>query len=194
MAKKKETTKAGNKTQEAETKIKPAYLAAAALAFIAIVVASYFIVSGLYSNSNPTGSFSTFRSNFYYAPRVAIYATAYNGTVMSGTVGCATAIIENIVASTQAHRNSSTIDFFIINQTKCTYVSGLGKSNGTETTLARVPQHGRCRADNIHKLQPDQRDNNQAGLSLHLGRQALPQRVRRCDGARVIFTTPVCAF
>ncbi len=136
MAKKKETTKAGNKTQEAETKIKPAYLAAAALAFIAIVVASYFIVSGLYSNSNPTGSFSTFRSNFYYAPRVAIYATAYNGTVMSGTVGCATAIIENIVASTQAHRNSSTIDFFIINQTKCTYVSGLGKSNGTETTLA----------------------------------------------------------
>jgi hypothetical protein len=133
MAKKKDS-KATNKTQEMETKVKPVYLIAAAIAFLAIVVISYFVVSGLY-NSNPQGSFSVFKSNFYSAPRVAIYATAYNGTVMSGTVGCATAIIENIVASTQSHRNSSTIDFFIINQTKCTYVAGLGKSNGTETSL-----------------------------------------------------------
>jgi hypothetical protein len=135
MAKKKDS-KEGNKAKETAAKTNPVYLAAAIIAFVAIVAVSYLVVSGIYSNSNPQNSFSTFRSNFYSAPRVAIYATAYNGTVMSGTVGCATAIIENIVASTQAHRNSSTIDFFIINQTKCTYVSGLGKSNGTETSLA----------------------------------------------------------
>ena len=117
-----------------DSKLRMTYTIAAAIAFVAIVAASYFAISTLYHGTT-SGGFSAFKANFYSAPRVAIYATAYNGTVLSGTVGCATAIIENIVANAQAHRNSSTIDFFIINQTACTYVAGLGMSNGTETTV-----------------------------------------------------------
>ena len=133
MAKKKDP-KEGNSKRGGEPKVKTQYLIIAAVAFVAIVAISYLVVSGFYSG-NPSTSFSVFKNNFYSAPRVAIYATAYNGTVMSSTIGCATAIIENIVANAQAHRNSSTIDFFIVNQTLCTYVRGLGMSNGTETSL-----------------------------------------------------------
>ena len=134
MAKKKEAKASGSTAKETNTK--PAYLVAAIVVFIAVVAVSYLLVSKFYTGTNPSSSFSAFKSNFDSAPRVAIYATTYNGTVMSGTVGCATAIIENIVASKQAHRNSSTIDFFMVNQTDCTYVSGLGTGNGTETSIS----------------------------------------------------------
>ena len=134
MAKKKEQ-KADGSAQRNEQKTKATYLVVAAIAFVVIVAVSYLVARGLNFNPNPSSDFSTFKANFDSAPRIAIYATAYNGTVMSSTIGCATEIIENIVANAQFHRNSSTIDFFIINQTRCTYVSGLGASNGTETSL-----------------------------------------------------------
>jgi hypothetical protein len=131
MAKKKEQ-KADGSVQSKQTMA--TFLIAAAITFVAVVAISYFVMGGFF-NPNHSGSFAVFKSNFDSAPRVAIYATSYNGTVMSSTVGCATAIIENIVANAQAHRNSSTIDFFIVNQTRCLYVAGLGNSNGTETSL-----------------------------------------------------------
>jgi len=64
------------------------------------------------------------------------FATAYNGTVESGTVGCATAIIEQIIANRTYHRNSSTIDFNIIaNQTSCIRTVGPGgKTSNTFVT------------------------------------------------------------
>lgn len=83
-----------------------------------------------------TVSFETFLNNFNSAQRIAIYATAYNGTILSSTVGCATAIIQKIVGSQQMHRDSSTIDFYVINETTCTYAeNGLGhQTNGYITT------------------------------------------------------------
>jgi|GEM_PF-1369674 hypothetical protein len=101
---------------------------------VAIIGAAIFAGSYMTQNGN---DFNTFKSNFNSAPRVAIFVTAYNGTVLSSTVGCATAIIEEVASSRTYHRNTSTIDFDILNQTSCIKSSGLsGKpSNYTITTL-----------------------------------------------------------
>ena len=131
-------------SQKEEEKHKSAntYIIVAAIVFIVVAAAVYELV-GIVFKSNTSGSFGTFKSNFNSAQRVAIYATAYNGTVLSSTVGCATMIIENIVGSSQTHRNASTIDLFIINETRCTYTMGLGLgSNGTETSLSDCLNRG----------------------------------------------------
>lgn len=96
---------------------------AAIIIVIAIIGAAIF--AGLSISQSQEGSFSTFKSNFDSAPRVAITVTAYNGTVLSGTVGCATAIILQIASSQNTHRNTSTIDFSIINQSSCLEAKGL---------------------------------------------------------------------
>ena len=107
----------------------------AAAIIIIIAIIGFAIVAGSFGN-NQTTNFNTFRNNFNSAPRVEIFITAYNGTVLSGTAGCATAIIEEIVASKTNHRNSTTIDFNIINQTSCVRESGLGtRANYTNSTL-----------------------------------------------------------
>ena len=90
---------------------------------IAIIGAAIF--AGMSITQNQGGSFETFKSNFNSAPRVAITVTAYNGTVLSGTVGCATAVILQIASSQNTHRNTSTIDFSIINQSSCLEAKGL---------------------------------------------------------------------
>jgi hypothetical protein len=97
--------------------------AAIGIVVIAIIVAGA-LAFGL--NRSPPTSISTFLSNFYSAPRVAIYTTAYNGTQISSTIGCASALIESVVGSPSHHRNASTIDFFAINGTSCTYELGIG--------------------------------------------------------------------
>lgn len=100
-------------------------------------VAAIGIVLYLNSQSSAGGGLSAFKSSFQTAPRVAIFATAYNGTVLSSTVGCATAIIENVVGSRTSHRNASTIDFYILNRTSCTFLKyGLGSRSNNYTTTA----------------------------------------------------------
>lgn len=93
---------------------------------VIIVVIAGAAVYGL-SSTKGTG-FSTFKSGFDSAPRVAIYATGYNGTALSATIGCATAVIESVVGSPTSHRNASTIDLFVINQTACAYENGIGST------------------------------------------------------------------
>lgn len=74
---------------------------------------------------HPT-SFSAFLAKFDSAPRVAIYTGGNNGTAISSTVGCASAVIEAAVGSSTHHRDPNTIDFFVINQTACAYENGIG--------------------------------------------------------------------
>jgi len=113
---------------------------AVAVVVIVIIAAAAFAIYTYYNSisGQHSASFSTFESNFNSAQRVAIFATAYNGTVLSSTVGCATAVIVQIVSSQAHHRDPGTIDYYVINQTSCVYAAGgLGKptSNYTTTSL-----------------------------------------------------------
>jgi hypothetical protein len=109
--------------------------AIAVIVFLAVAAVSYVIVNDIYSAAAP-GGFSAFKSNFDAAQRIAIYVPDYNNTVFSITGTCADKLITSIV--TYARRNSSSIDYFIVNRTSCTYVRGLGTkaSNGTTTSIA----------------------------------------------------------
>jgi hypothetical protein len=94
------------------------------IAAIVIIVAA--IAAALLYNAYGAGgaSFTTFKSTFNSAPRVGIYVVADNGTGLASTVGCATQLIEKIVATPGIHRNSSTIGFYVLNSTSCTYLAG----------------------------------------------------------------------
>lgn len=102
-----------------------------------IILAAIFASFAMDYINGGNSSFSTFKSNFDSAKRVDITVTAYNGTVLSSTIGCATQLIEQMVASKSNHRNSTTIDLSIINQTSCIKKQGLGMntSNYTITSL-----------------------------------------------------------
>jgi hypothetical protein len=120
------------KQQCARAPITP-YLVAL-IVFIAVAVVSYVIFNDLYSAATP-GGFASFKSSFNAAQRVAIYVADYNSTVFSNTGTCADKLITSMI--TYTHRNSSTIDYFIVNGTSCTYVRGLGAkaSNGTIASI-----------------------------------------------------------
>lgn len=78
-------------------------------------------------------SFATFKGNFASAPRVAIVSTYANASAFGAESNCANKIVY-VVAN---HRNASTIDYYLINQTTCTYpIGGLGHtlSIATNTT------------------------------------------------------------
>jgi hypothetical protein len=107
------------------------YVAVIGTVVIILIIAGA-LVYGLSSNS-PT-SFSTFKAGYNSASRVAIYASAgSNNTGIGSTVGCATALIEGLIGSPSSHRNASTIDFFIMNQTSCVYEHGIGGAVGNYT-------------------------------------------------------------
>ncbi len=98
---------------------------------IFIIIIVFALAGGLVYglNSGRPASFSTFQGNFNSAPRVAILVTANNGTQLAATVGCATALIQQIVASRTSHRNASTIDYYVMNATSCVFSpTGIGGS------------------------------------------------------------------
>ncbi len=67
--------------------------------------------------------FSTFKSNFDSAQRIAVLATYNNATEFNSESICFTDIIEIM----SRRRDPSTIDFFATNSTECTYSpNGLG--------------------------------------------------------------------
>ena len=93
-----------------------------AVVVVLVVVGLYYLLIGALP-----ANFNTFRSNFNAAPRVALLVTAYNGTQLSGAIGCASSLIQQMVASQSQHRNASTIDYYVLNQTECVYsTTGLG--------------------------------------------------------------------
>lgn len=116
----KRTSKA-EKERKASSDI-PGYIILVIVAIIAIIVAATLTIL-IKGQSTP---FNTFKSNFNSAKRVAIYTTGYNGSQLSSALGCSTAIIEEITGNPSIHRNSSTIDFFVLNQTSCVFEHGVG--------------------------------------------------------------------
>lgn len=138
-AKAKASSTTGKKSNTRKRGSKPAAYIAAIVIIILIIAVAIFAAGLLNtgSNNSSSASFDAFMKNYNSAPRVNIFVTSYNGTVLSGTVSCATAIIEKLVASRTNHREASTIDLNIINETTCIRSTGLGNStaNYTTTTL-----------------------------------------------------------
>lgn len=64
--------------------------------------------------------FSTFKSNFLGAQRVAIVVTSSNQSQFVVESGCATQTVQVVAHA----RNATTIDFYLLNGTTCTYPSG----------------------------------------------------------------------
>jgi hypothetical protein len=107
----------------------PSWVAVAALALVAMaaVLAAFYYLA-LPSMSNVP--FTTFKSNFDAGKRVAVFVTYGNQSQFAAESSCYTEIIHNVALS----RNASTIDFFILNSTTCTFSStGLGKAVNIST-------------------------------------------------------------
>ncbi|MCL5238920.1 MAG: hypothetical protein M1286_00385 [Candidatus Marsarchaeota archaeon] len=67
--------------------------------------------------------FSTFKSNFLSSTRIAVVAQYSNNSYSGAVLQCATQVVQVAAHS----RNASSIDFFVLNGTTCTYpVGGLG--------------------------------------------------------------------
>ena len=106
-------------------------LYAAAVIGILVVIAIILYSSSTQSNANVP--FSTFKQNFNNANRVSIAATYLTEGQFINESQCFSSIIQ-IVSHT---RLPSTIDFYLINQTSCTYSStGLGNQVTPITTNA----------------------------------------------------------
>lgn len=67
--------------------------------------------------------FSTFKNNFRSANRIALLVTYYNSSQYAYESQCFSTLIQAIAYT----RNASTIDFYLLNQTNCTFSpNGLG--------------------------------------------------------------------
>ncbi len=104
----------------------------AAVAIVLVIAAA--IITIIYMSQPP--NFSEFKTAFTSASQVAIFAR-YNGTLLgvggSSAVSCATAVIE------QLHRVPSTINFFVVNQTSCTFATrGLGANNTASSNTVNI--------------------------------------------------------
>ncbi len=53
----------------------------------------------------------------------------------SSVIGCSTQLIEQLIASKTQHRNASTIDYYVMNATQCSYSgASLGSAGGSINT------------------------------------------------------------
>lgn len=105
---------------------------------IAVAVIAVIAVLAYYSLSSPT-TFQEFKQNFNSAKEVAIYVNDTNPSTYQYAVGCAGAVIQQLVGPTSAHRDPSTVHFFIIynSSTECVYNPGtIGEVNSTYTTTS----------------------------------------------------------
>jgi|GEM_PF-2521428 len=101
--------------------------------FVLLVILAIIIIAYLAFSNFLLTPFSTFASNFHAAPRVALVVFFSNESEYVSEYTCFTRMIESIAYT----RNATTIDFFIINGTTCTYPStGLGKPIQIATTNA----------------------------------------------------------
>ena len=128
MAEKKAETK-GNGTKQPVRNSIPTY---AAMAIGAIIIIAFIYYSSSLQSSAPV-PFSTFKQNFNNAARISIAVTYQTQGQFVNESPCYSSIIQVVAHS----RAPSTIDFFIINQTACTYSkTGLGGSVQPETVNA----------------------------------------------------------
>ena len=108
--------------------VSPRVVAAAVIIILVVAIAAVLFV--LVPNVSGV-SFQAFKLNFNAAPRVALAVTFHNQTQYEDTVPCYTTMLE-IIGRT---RNASSIDFYLLNSTTCTYLSqGLGSARGAVKT------------------------------------------------------------
>ena len=97
----------------------------------ALVIFTFLYILPLYVGT----SLSTFKSNFNSGQRIAVVSQYTNSTQYNILSQCSTDIISAETASNG--RNASTIDFYVINSTTCTYApNGLGHVLNPVTTNA----------------------------------------------------------
>ncbi len=113
---KKSETKGAKESKPSRSGMRSALLVAAPIV-IAFVV---FFVVVLPTLSVP---FSTFKSTFLGAQRVSVVASYSDQSQAGSVLQCATQVVQVAAHS----RNATTIDFYVLNGTRCTYpVGGLG--------------------------------------------------------------------
>jgi hypothetical protein len=108
---------------------------------VGIIIVVLIIGVAIFANSlltikQPNTSFNVFSKNFDSAQKVNIFVYDPNSTVYQGTFGCASSVIIQIIANKTSHRNSSTIDFNVVNQTSCIRSNGLGGATSNYITTS----------------------------------------------------------
>ncbi len=115
--------KAGGKTGDARREKKEEDTSVKSMLLITIPLLAAFIVFFAFVLPMLSVPFSTFKSNFLSAQRVAVLAQYGNSAGSGSVLQCATQVVQIIAHS----RNASSIDFYVLNGTSCTYpVGGLG--------------------------------------------------------------------
>lgn len=130
MAKEREKAKAAEKKEESQ--VSQSYLIALIVVIIAVAIAAAYLAS--IARGGLTGgniSFAQFQSSFLAAPRVAIFTTdlpiaGTNNTTEQYTFECANPLIQEIIENREYHRNSSSIDYYIVTKSGCAKIGGLG--------------------------------------------------------------------
>ncbi len=138
MAKKasKETTQnraaAERKPKAEEPKSRtPLYLSIAVL--LILIAAAAYVLYTVLPSSNALVSFPTFKTNLNAATRIAILSTYSNSEQLNSEALCFSDLVQ-ILSTT---RSPSTIDFYEVNSTSCTYSpNGLGHQVTPENTTA----------------------------------------------------------
>lgn len=151
----------GSKAEEQERKGKPLLGPNIRVAIpVAVLIAAAFAIFFLVLVPSLSVPFSTFKSNYMSAARVAIVVSYTNTSVFAVESNCANKLIYVIAQ----HRNATTIDYYLMNQSTCTYpVGGLGHtlSIATNTTADCLSMIGsepavflNTSASNITLIQP----------------------------------------
>ena len=99
-----------------------------------VVLLLLYLVYFIFSNyvSIP---FSTFKSNYLGAPEVGIVLGYSDIAQYSASLQCALTMMQVIANARAVHSwNTTSIDFFVVNQTSCTYQKGLGYANPINAT------------------------------------------------------------
>ena len=131
----KEARKASGSSTSKQSSDKKSNRAIYAAVIIAILVVAAIIIYSVSLQSNASVPFATFKQNFNNAQRVSIASTYTTEGQFINESQCFSSIIQ-IVSHT---RLPKTIDFYLINQTSCTYSkTGLGGQINPITTNASL--------------------------------------------------------
>lgn len=117
----KEASSRADKKRPEYPKLLP-YLIVAALAAVMLYLI-YFLLTNYFSTS-----FATFKSNYMASPKVAVVVNYRNATQLGYETTCYEGIIQVAARAriTSYRLNESTMGFFLVNSTSCTYSASLG--------------------------------------------------------------------
>lgn len=132
MAEKKNTNTSENRRRQESKKEEPegfnyTWILLGVLAIVIVALAYVWA-----SSSQPT--FQNFRSSFDSAKNVSIYVQYSNATFFVSAEGCATNLIEKVTSNQTYRKLPSQINFFVINDTGCTYALGLAQVTNNFST------------------------------------------------------------